>query len=170
MKKQVRPYQCLETQCQQLQGFKRSGGLRRHERGAHGKHGGPKETLKCTVVKCKRGEPGKGFKRKDNLNEHLRGVHGITATSGSQLQTIGSVATELAETLSPHLLAIGNADESSTATTGVHSQRIDLESELQKLKANNVERDKRIFQLEERDVSIEARLKFLEQKLAGLAK
>jgi hypothetical protein len=167
-KKHLRGYKCQETQCQKLLGFGYSGDLRRHECETHGKHGAPKETLKCTVVKCKRGEPGKEFKRKENLDKHLRRVHGITATSGSQLQVIGRVATELAETLSPHLLAIGDADESSTATTGIHSQRIDVESELQKLKANNLERDKRISQLEERDVSMEARLKHLEFELVRL--
>jgi hypothetical protein len=149
MKNHVRPYQCLETQCQQLQGFTRSSELVRHEREAHGKHGGPKETLKCTVAGCNR-QTGKGFGRKENLNEHLRRVHGIIATSGSQLHSNANLAT----------------DKSSTATTGVHSRRIDLESELRKLKANNLERDKRISQLEEREVSMYARLESLEQKLA----
>jgi vacuolar-type H+-ATPase subunit I/STV1 len=170
MKKHLRWYKCQETQCKELLGFMYSGDLSRHKREAHNKDGIPKKILKCTVDECERGEPGREFRRKENLKEHLRRVHGITPTSGSQLQTIGSVATELAETLSPDLLAIGDADESSTATTSVHSQRIDLESELQKLKANNLERDKRISQLEERGVSMEARLEYLEHELERLTK
>ncbi len=40
----------------------------------HGKHGGPKNSLNCPHVHCKRFS-GKGFSRVENLNEHLRRVH-----------------------------------------------------------------------------------------------
>jgi hypothetical protein len=182
MKKRVRQYQCLETQCPQLQVFTRSKDLPRHGYEAHGKHDGPKETLKCTVVGCNR-QSGKGFKRKENLEEHLRRVHGITATSRSQLHAIARVATELAEAPSSHLTGIGDADKSSTVITGypgpavcqrsetsVYSRRIDLKSELEKLRVSKLERDKRVSQLEEKRVLLEARLIYLEHELVRLTK
>lgn len=57
-----------------MPGFTYSGGLLRHEREVHGKHGGPRRQLNCPHVNCKR-HNGKGFSRQENLNEHLRRVH-----------------------------------------------------------------------------------------------
>ena len=74
MDKHDRPYRCQHSSCAKLQGFTYSGGLLRHEREVHGKHGGPKAALMCPVADCKR-HSGKGFTRKENLNEHLRRVH-----------------------------------------------------------------------------------------------
>ncbi|KAM3418456.1 hypothetical protein BST61_g4442 [Cercospora zeina] len=81
MDKHDRPYRCPHPSCAKLQGFTYSGGLLRHEREVHGKHGGPKAQLVCPFTDCKR-HSGKGFTRKENLNEHLRRVHnGKEATS-----------------------------------------------------------------------------------------
>ena len=74
MDKHDRPYRCQHASCAKLQGFTYSGGLLRHEREVHGKHGGPKEQLMCPYGECKR-HSGKGFTRKENLNEHIRRVH-----------------------------------------------------------------------------------------------
>ncbi|TKA65573.1 hypothetical protein B0A55_10653 [Friedmanniomyces simplex] len=74
MDKHDRPYRCPHSQCAKLQGFTYSGGLLRHEREVHGKHGGPKAQLSCPYEDCKR-HTGKGFTRKENLNEHIRRVH-----------------------------------------------------------------------------------------------
>ncbi len=74
MDKHDRPYRCPHAQCAKLQGFTYSGGLLRHEREVHGKHGGPKAQLSCPYEDCKR-HTGKGFTRKENLNEHIRRVH-----------------------------------------------------------------------------------------------
>ncbi|KAK0920751.1 hypothetical protein LTR91_002795 [Friedmanniomyces endolithicus] len=74
MDKHDRPYRCPHAQCAKLQGFTYSGGLLRHEREVHGKHGGPKAQLSCPYEDCKR-HSGKGFTRKENLNEHIRRVH-----------------------------------------------------------------------------------------------
>lgn len=74
MDKHDRPYRCPHHSCGKLQGFTYSGGLLRHEREVHGKHGGPKAQLMCPRSGCKR-HTGKGFTRKENLNEHLRRVH-----------------------------------------------------------------------------------------------
>lgn len=74
MDKHDRPYRCPHPSCAKLQGFTYSGGLLRHEREVHGKHGGPKAQLMCPHEDCKR-HSGKGFTRKENLNEHIRRVH-----------------------------------------------------------------------------------------------
>ncbi|KAK1761022.1 hypothetical protein QBC47DRAFT_19871 [Echria macrotheca] len=74
MDKHDRPYKCAAEGCEKLAGFTYSGGLLRHEREVHGKHGGPKNSFNCPHPNCKR-HTGKGFSRLENLNEHLRRVH-----------------------------------------------------------------------------------------------
>ncbi len=74
MDKHDRPYRCKSLGCEKLQGFTYSGGLLRHEREVHKKHGGPKERMMCPYPDCKRSS-GVGFTRKENLNEHKRRVH-----------------------------------------------------------------------------------------------
>jgi hypothetical protein len=74
MDKHDRPYKCPAEGCEKLPGFTYSGGLLRHEREVHNKHGGPRKQLNCPHVNCKR-HTGKGFSRQENLNEHLRRVH-----------------------------------------------------------------------------------------------
>lgn len=71
--KHYRPHRCLDTVCAASKGFTSSGGLLRHEREVHNKHGGPKTQLACTYPDCKR--KNKLFTRKENLNGHLRRVH-----------------------------------------------------------------------------------------------
>lgn len=77
MDKHDRPYKCQANGCEKLPGFTYSGGLLRHEREVHNKHGGPRKQLNCPHVNCKR-HGGKGFSRQENLNEHLRRVHTTT--------------------------------------------------------------------------------------------
>lgn len=74
MDKHDRPYKCPADGCEKLPGFTYSGGLLRHEREVHNKHGGPRKQLNCPHMNCKR-HTGKGFSRQENLNEHLRRVH-----------------------------------------------------------------------------------------------
>lgn len=74
MDKHDRPYKCPASGCEKLPGFTYSGGLLRHEREVHNKHGGPRKQLNCPHPNCKR-HNGKGFSRQENLNEHLRRVH-----------------------------------------------------------------------------------------------
>ncbi|KAK5662995.1 hypothetical protein OQA88_6409 [Cercophora sp. LCS_1] len=74
MDKHDRPYKCAADGCEKLPGFTYAGGLLRHEREVHGKHGGPKQSFHCPHLNCKR-HGGKGFSRAENLNEHLRRVH-----------------------------------------------------------------------------------------------
>jgi len=74
MDKHDRPYKCAAEGCGKLPGFTYSGGLLRHEREVHGKHGGSKASFNCPYSNCLR-HTGKPFSREDNLNEHLRRVH-----------------------------------------------------------------------------------------------
>jgi hypothetical protein len=88
MDKHDRPYKCAAAGCEKLPGFTYSGGLLRHEREVHGKHGGPKNSFYCPHPNCKR-HSGKGFSRQENLNEHLRRVHTLNgaALNGAEGET-----------------------------------------------------------------------------------
>ncbi|KAG5912911.1 hypothetical protein E4U42_001726, partial [Claviceps africana] len=107
MDKHERPYRCPATGCENLPGFTYSGGLLRHEREVHGKHGGPKNTVNCPHPNCKR-HTGKGFSRQENLNEHLRRVH----TNGE-----GGGATSPAAPLPSSLPAAASAAATDWVTT-----------------------------------------------------
>ncbi|KAI2630022.1 hypothetical protein GGS21DRAFT_492129 [Xylaria nigripes] len=74
MDKHERPYKCLAAGCENVPGFTYSGGLLRHEREVHRKHGGPKNPLYCPHRGCKRHKDS-SFARLENLNEHLRRCH-----------------------------------------------------------------------------------------------
>lgn len=74
MDKHDRPYRCNDPACTKLQGFTYSGGLLRHQREVHNKHGGVKEQFHCPEVNCKR-HTGSGFTRRENYLEHMRRVH-----------------------------------------------------------------------------------------------
>lgn len=90
MDKHERPYVCTVPGCEKVQGFTYSGGLLRHEREVHRKHGGPKNALFCPHPTCKR-SGGKGFSRLENLQEHLRRVH-TTSNSSTTLTTTTAAA------------------------------------------------------------------------------
>ncbi|TPX10779.1 uncharacterized protein E0L32_008348 [Thyridium curvatum] len=92
MDKHERPYRCLAEGCEKLPGFTYSGGLLRHEREVHNKHGGPKNPLHCPHPNCKR-HSGKGFSRQENLNEHLRRVH--TGEGGAPIVAGGDDSDEV---------------------------------------------------------------------------
>lgn len=93
MDKHERPYKCLDTTCAKLQGFTYSGGLLRHEREVHGKHGGPKASIMCPVPDCKR-HSRSGFTRQENLDEHMRRAHQINVEAPQSAATMHSVASQ----------------------------------------------------------------------------
>lgn len=74
MDKHERPYKCPADGCENVPGFTYPGGLLRHEREVHHKHGGPKNPLYCPHNGCKR-HKNSSFARLENLNEHLRRCH-----------------------------------------------------------------------------------------------
>lgn len=97
MDKHDRPYRCTHPDCAKLQGFTYSGGLLRHEREVHNKHGGPKAKLMCHFSDCKR--KNKGFTRKENLNEHIRRVHSKESQSHASLKRDATEAGAIAGAL-----------------------------------------------------------------------
>jgi hypothetical protein len=120
--KHDRPYKCAVEGCEKLPGFTYSGGLLRHEREVHGKHGGPRKQLNCPHHTCKR-HTGKGFSRQENLNEHLRRVH---TDSG---MPDGEVTEEDEEA------KMGQKRKRPTSTSGTD----DLREEVKRVRAENEE-------------------------------
>lgn len=110
MDKHERPYICTAEGCEKVPGFTYSGGLLRHEREVHGKHGGPKNPLHCPHVNCKR-HTGKGFSRQENLAEHLRRVHtGNGVPSGGE-ETDDAVSLDAAAVAGTKRKRDGDGDE-----------------------------------------------------------
>ena len=83
MDKHTRPYVCEERGCEKINGFTYSGGLLRHQREVHKKHGGPKASWLCPYKDCKR-STGPEFSRKENLEEHLRRRHRGVEEAGKE--------------------------------------------------------------------------------------
>lgn len=126
MDKHDRPYRCQDPGCAKLQGFTYSGGLLRHEREVHGKHGGPKAQLMCPFPECKR-HSGKGFTRKENLNEHVRRVHN-NREQPSQPQSILSKQETDFEALAGATRAMDDSTETSASRV---SEAVMVEEDLQ---------------------------------------
>ncbi len=126
MDKHERPYRCKAEGCEKLPGFTYSGGLLRHEREVHNKHGGPKNPLHCPHPNCKR-HTGKGFSRQENLNEHLRRVH-----TGDGMAQAGTGTGE-------------DTDDAASETTGNKRKRgsgsdeMDLRDEIKRVRMENEE-------------------------------
>ena len=150
MDKHERPYRCLAEGCEKLPGFTYSGGLLRHEREVHGKHGGPKNPLHCPHTTCKR-HTGKGFSRQENLNEHMRRVHtndGGAAGAGTLEDTTDDAASETAGAAGVTTVTFGGA-QSSGGTLSVALKRKrdstgddddgDLRDEIKRVKQENAD-------------------------------
>ena len=127
MDKHDRPYRCLEIGCEKLPGFTYSGGLLRHEREVHNKHGGPRKQLNCPHPNCKR-HTGKGFSRQENLNEHLRRVH----------TDIGSLP-PAEEASDDDEARTGAKRKRASASSMVRNPDGDLREEMKRLKQENEE-------------------------------
>ncbi|PSS20368.1 hypothetical protein M430DRAFT_99899 [Amorphotheca resinae ATCC 22711] len=123
MDKHDRPYKCPAEGCEKLPGFTYSGGLLRHEREVHNKHGGPRKQLNCPHPNCKR-HTGKGFSRQENLNEHLRRVHTDTSLQDGEL-TEDDEDNKTGQKRKRSGMARGSSD--------------DLREEMKRLKAENEE-------------------------------
>lgn len=135
MDKHDRPYKCPASGCEKLPGFTYSGGLLRHEREVHNKHGGPRKQLNCPHPNCKR-HGGKGFSRQENLNEHLRRVH-----------TSATVATPVPNGSVPILPAApeeaqeqeNEAQPGQKRKRGPENDEDDIREELKRLRRENEE-------------------------------
>ncbi|CAK1355688.1 unnamed protein product [Cercospora beticola] len=129
MDKHDRPYRCPHPSCAKLQGFTYSGGLLRHEREVHNKHGGPKAQLVCPFTDCKR-HSGKGFTRKENLNEHLRRVHNNKDASSQQDAILEPNGNEVVPG------ALDGETQASTMTTTGGEDLSSLEPSLKRKRSN----------------------------------
>ena len=149
MDKHERPYRCLVEGCENLPGFTYSGGLLRHEREVHGKHGGPKTQLMCNYPDCKR--KNKGFTRKENLNEHIRRVHSKESQSqismkrdGTDVSAIAGALQDDGETPSRYSESGFEHDESLVSPTQQPKRRrlnsnVEDQTEVQLLRSDNAE-------------------------------
>lgn len=161
MDKHDRPYRCVHPSCAKLQGFTYSGGLLRHEREVHSKHGGPKAQLMCPYEDCKR-HSGKGFTRKENLNEHIRRVH-QSKEQLSQTTPLKRDATDAFagadEVENPALDAVDREEHISPAlkrrrfNPGISERSAsedveDLKSEVKRLRKENAEKDARLMEMQ----------------------
>lgn len=157
MDKHERPYRCKAAGCEALPGFTYSGGLLRHEREVHGKHGGPRQTFNCPHLNCKR-HTGKGFSRQENLNEHLRRVH----TDGT------GQATPPAEIPTPPAADVDNESEKSGSKRKRRSSDISAGDEMAGLRHENKRLCDRVAELEakmeQRDRDLEDKDRELEQR------
>ena len=140
MDKHERPYVCEEPECDNVRGFTYSGGLLRHQREVHRKHGGPKASCMCPYPDCKR-HVGAGFSRKENLAEHLRRVH--RDAGADQKQSEGS---ESAQNV-PETLVTGRKRRRAVSDDDAGGEE-DLEEEVKKLKKQLQEKDERLEKLE----------------------
>lgn len=130
MDKHERPYRCQASGCEKLSGFTYSGGLLRHEREVHGKHGGPKKTVNCPHPNCKR-HTGKGFSRQENLNEHLRRVHTGDAST--------PFADDVASSDGDHDSLMAGGKRKRTSRLNSTSDSEDLREEVKRLRKENEE-------------------------------
>lgn len=135
MDKHERPYRCTAVGCEKLPGFTYSGGLLRHEREVHGKHGGPKNPLHCPHLNCKR-HSGKGFSRQENLSEHLRRVHTGNGT-GSGAEETDDGASETTAAIANGLHG-SNKRKRDSSDIGGHNE-FDAEGEIKRLRGENDE-------------------------------
>ncbi|KXT11785.1 hypothetical protein AC579_9238 [Pseudocercospora musae] len=183
MDKHDRPYRCPHPSCAKLQGFTYSGGLLRHEREVHGKHGGPKAQLMCPHPDCKR-HSGKGFTRKENLNEHLRRVHNPKGENSEDpaMQAMQSQSTEMApgadDAETP--ASLGGAHDPTLMSSSVdvkyhHKnslpallEQASTEQENKRLRLENERLRARILELEANDSFKEERLRSLENTISQL--
>ncbi len=151
MDKHERPYRCLAEGCEKLPGFTYGGGLLRHEREVHGKHGGPKNPLHCPHAACKRFS-GKGFSRQENLNEHLRRVH--TGEGGAQAPTTGD-----------------DTDDAASEPRGNKRKRVsigddgDVREEVKRLRQENQELRKQVGAQNQQTVTMMQQIHQLQQAL-----
>lgn len=160
MDKHDRPYICTEQGCEKIRGFTYSGGLLRHQREVHKKHGGPKSPLMCPHQDCKR-STGKGFTRRENLNEHLRRVHRIDTPDHSSVpehrtsidhhdddDEPDSLPTLLSRKRKRSPDEVETLPDSYAPSTLSDETGGDLRQEVKRLKRQNDEKDRRLRDLE----------------------
>ncbi|KAI0842628.1 hypothetical protein F5Y06DRAFT_258119 [Hypoxylon sp. FL0890] len=142
MDKHDRPYKCMMPGCEKLSGFTYGGGLTRHEREVHGKHGGP-SPLNCPHANCKRHE-GKGFTRMENLNEHLRRVHMFRDEDGVFTTMSPENEPEENDAAVVPLAPPEQTGQKRKADTDLREENKRLRFEVEGLKTRSAEKDRQI--------------------------
>ncbi|KZF23637.1 hypothetical protein L228DRAFT_238176 [Xylona heveae TC161] len=168
MDKHERPYRCLDPACAKLSGFTYSGGLLRHEREVHRKHGGPRDPLMCPFRDCKRSS-GAGFSRKENLKEHLRRVHCTNPIA--RLEDDEQQLDLLKGELMIRKRKRAAIDRNDAYTDDILSQAAELREEVKRLKLEGAEKDERLRRLEYKAANSkekDERLRLLEDAVAAL--
>jgi hypothetical protein len=166
MDKHDRPYKCTTEGCEKLPGFTYSGGLLRHEREVHGKHGGPRNSFNCPHPNCKR-NAGKGFSRLENLNEHLRRVHThngmpMNGAGGDESDDVAS------ETAAAAVAIVTNG----LGAAGLKRKRLDgedsdLKEENKRLRMENDELRRQVENQNRQTVSMMQQIAQLQETLAA---
>lgn len=152
MDKHDRPYKCPSEGCEKLPGFTYSGGLLRHEREVHNKHGGPRKQLNCPHENCKR-HTGKGFSRQENLNEHLRRVHtGGTppAQNGEDTEEDGG---EARAGMKRKRISRGNDEERDQEVAQLRQENQELRRQIEALTHQTTETMRQIMQLQQNQLN-----------------
>ena len=143
MDKHDRPYKCSEPGCSKIQGFTYSGGLLRHMREVHKNTQAKKaDDLICPFVDCTRHSAAQGFTRRENLNEHIRRRH----RKGEEVapEVIFTTPEGIVE---PPRKRKRNSDDGDIG--GIGQDEIDLlREEVKRLRADNLDKDKRLRNLE----------------------
>jgi hypothetical protein len=168
MDKHDRPYKCTAEGCEKLPGFTYSGGLLRHEREVHLKHGGPKNSFNCPHLNCKR-NTGKGFSRLENLNEHLRRVHtqnGIAAGGGGTGDESDDVASE---TTTPGAKRKRTGDSAGGGGGGLDGEGGggDLREEIKRVRQENVELRRQVEAQNRQTVAMMQKIAELQETLTA---
>lgn len=146
MDKHERPYKCQAVGCENVAGFTYSGGLLRHEREVHRKHGGPKNPLFCPHKGCKR-HKNSSFARLENLNEHLRRCHtasGPEAARISEEPDPSTGAQSLHDAGSPLPLSPMPVMPSPIIVSKRKADDDDLREEIKRLRSDNQELKRKI--------------------------
>lgn len=184
MDKHDRPYKCAEPGCEKLKGFTYSGGLIRHEREVHRKHGGPKRPLMCPHSDCKR-STGNGFSRKENLKEHLRRVHRVlepgegdsgldgideAAEAAAQQQAASPADTDpnIHPSLKRRRADSMDAHEQSIYEAAVAANGYDVHDEVKRLKSENAQQAAAMARQEEEMRAQAVQVQRLQQQLNEL--
>lgn len=162
MDKHDRPYKCAAEGCEKLPGFTYSGGLLRHEREVHGKHGGPKNSFYCPHPNCKR-HAGKGFSRQENLNEHLRRVH--TTQSGAMPPNSTEGETDDAASDNAAAVAAAPAAGQKRKRGDERAEESDLREEIKRMRQENEELRRQVQAQTQQTVVMMQKIATLQQAL-----
>ena len=166
MDKHERPYRCDHQGCEKLPGFTYSGGLLRHQREVHGKHGGPKNTFNCPHTNCKR-HAGKGFSRQENLNEHLRRVHteGASPSAADEAGGHAPSDTDSEKAATGQNGSVTSKRKRSRGGSADHLIDDDIREEMKRLRSENEHLREQVQQQRQEQINMASQIEELQTAL-----